>query len=148
MPPPYAPSFPAMSMPPAQVPQHGQLAPPPAYGSTAGMPPPGIFEPNYMQQLNTWHTGLVSNLPSAGSALHAVGKCSPCAWVWKAKGCKGGSECTFCHLCPQDELKKRKRAKLAAIRTGVLEPTTQRGAGPAPPEERSHPNLVLSNVLF
>lgn len=111
---------------------------------------PALYMPEQAQQFANLQTGyLAASMPSsAGSALHAMGKCSPCAWFWKAKGCKGGAECTFCHLCPQDELKKRKRAKLTAIRNGVLEPTQRRGPPGAFPEERCHPNLKLSNVLL
>mmetsp|Transcript_51162 Transcript_51162/g.121595 ORF Transcript_51162/g.121595 Transcript_51162/m.121595 type:complete len:386 (-) Transcript_51162:186-1343(-) len=52
-------------------------------------------------------------LPSEGSALHYTGDCRPCAWVWKASGCKNGSACRHCHLCPPGEVKARKKSKLA-----------------------------------
>mmetsp|Transcript_44367 Transcript_44367/g.102487 ORF Transcript_44367/g.102487 Transcript_44367/m.102487 type:complete len:319 (-) Transcript_44367:285-1241(-) len=52
-------------------------------------------------------------LPSVGSAkhLHRRGKCRPCAHVHSAEGCKNGAECTFCHLCPPGELKRRHKEK-------------------------------------
>eukprot|EP00440_Ansanella_granifera_P067231 gb/GFBE01072915.1/.p1 GENE.gb/GFBE01072915.1/~~gb/GFBE01072915.1/.p1 ORF type:complete len:227 (+),score=28.95 gb/GFBE01072915.1/:1-681(+) len=53
---------------------------------------------------------------SVGSDLHGTGKCKPCAWVWKSAGCENGTDCAYCHLCPADELKNRKRAKLAVMR--------------------------------
>mmetsp|Transcript_48753 Transcript_48753/g.136399 ORF Transcript_48753/g.136399 Transcript_48753/m.136399 type:complete len:322 (-) Transcript_48753:258-1223(-) len=54
---------------------------------------------------------------SKGSALHGTGKCQPCAWFWKAgRGCQIGAACGYCHLCPEGEIKARKKAKLAAIR--------------------------------
>merc|ERR1712048_759827 len=48
------------------------------------------------------------DLPSVGSTFHDIGVCKPCAWFWKPKSCLNGSECRHCHLCPQDELKRRR----------------------------------------
>lgn len=52
---------------------------------------------------------------SKGSALHAVGACKPCAFVFQ-DGCANGADCEFCHLCDPGERKRRKkeRRKLAA----------------------------------
>jgi hypothetical protein len=62
-----------------------------------------------------------SGCPSVGSALHGTGKCQPCAWFWKAgRGCQDGANCDHCHLCPEGELKARKKAKVAAMRMGLL----------------------------
>jgi len=52
---------------------------------------------------------------SIGSARHATGDCKPCGFLWK-KGCHKAQNCQFCHLCPSDEVKKRKLAKIAARR--------------------------------
>lgn len=49
---------------------------------------------------------------SVGSAGHEVGRCKPCAFVWK-NGCADGEACPFCHLCPPNEQKRRKKEKLA-----------------------------------
>mmetsp|Transcript_115273 Transcript_115273/g.325744 ORF Transcript_115273/g.325744 Transcript_115273/m.325744 type:complete len:298 (-) Transcript_115273:67-960(-) len=49
-------------------------------------------------------------LPTAGSAGHHMGNCKPCAFV--EKGCMSGVDCKFCHLCPADEKKRRKKEKL------------------------------------
>jgi len=50
--------------------------------------------------------------PSRASTAHASGQCRPCAWVHKeGGGCKKGSRCRYCHLCPPGELKRRKRQK-------------------------------------
>lgn len=68
-------------------------------------------------------------LPSPGSALHGTGRCNPCAWFWKPKGCMNAVKCTYCHLCPEGELKNRKKAKVTAMRMGALEPSNQ-GAPP------------------
>lgn len=52
---------------------------------------------------------------SKGSELHGNGTCSPCVWVWKAGGCHRAEECSFCHLCPEGEVKARKKAKVASM---------------------------------
>merc|ERR1712224_823485 len=52
---------------------------------------------------------------SIGSAKHATGDCKPCGFLWK-KGCHKAQNCHFCHLCKSDEVKKRKRDKIAARR--------------------------------
>lgn len=62
---------------------------------------------------------LEKTLPSLGSELHSSGECKPCAWFWKASGCASGEDCDYCHLCPAGELKKRKKAKVQAIRGGL-----------------------------
>lgn len=59
--------------------------------------------------------------PSPASALHGTGKCSPCAWYWKPKSCLNAKGCAFCHLCPEGELKNRKKAKLAARRANDVQ---------------------------
>lgn len=53
-------------------------------------------------------------LPTLGSAGHALGVCKPCAFL--DKGCQSGIDCKFCHLCPADEKKRRKKEKLLAKR--------------------------------
>merc|ERR1719382_2299990 len=74
-------------------------------------------------------------LPSTGSALHALNKCRPCAWYWKAQGCINGQACAHCHLCPEGELKMRKQRKETAMRMGALLPARHG------PESRS-PRIV------
>jgi hypothetical protein len=54
---------------------------------------------------------------SAGADLHGTGRCRPCGWFWRPQGCVLGAECGHCHMCPEGELKARKKAKLAAMRT-------------------------------
>jgi len=56
-------------------------------------------------------------LPSLGSTLHGSGMCRPCAWFWKAQGCENGMECRHCHLCPEGEVKGRRKMKVAVLRT-------------------------------
>jgi len=54
---------------------------------------------------------------SVGADLHGTGTCRPCGWFWKPEGCVYGAECGHCHMCPEGELKARKKAKLATMRT-------------------------------
>jgi len=68
---------------------------------------------------------------SEGSKLHGVG-CQPCAWFWK--GCQRGSSCRHCHLCPEGELRKRKKEKQ---KTQKLLST---------PEQPSQTTLMLKNL--
>lgn len=51
-----------------------------------------------------------------GSRLHMIGECEPCAWFWRPTGCSHGQECRRCHLCPEGEVKARKKKKLALLR--------------------------------
>merc|ERR1740138_1136757 len=50
--------------------------------------------------------------PTVGSIEHRLGTCKPCAFV-HTKGCTNGSQCAFCHLCRPNEMRRRKKAKLA-----------------------------------
>jgi len=51
---------------------------------------------------------------------HGSGLCRPCAWFWRPQGCKNGDSCGHCHLCPEGELKQRKKKKIAAMRMGAV----------------------------
>jgi len=82
-------------------------------------------------------------VPSKGSALHRSGQCRPCAWMWKPKGCQNAENCEYCHLCPEGELKHRKKLKIAAIRMGALGPSSHERAGKAAPRR----DLKLSSLL-
>lgn len=61
-------------------------------------------------------------IPSKGSVTHGLGKCRPCAWFWKPQGCQNALDCGYCHLCPEGELKTRKKSKVQAMRMGALQP--------------------------
>jgi len=63
--------------------------------------------------------------PSIGSSSHADGQCRPCGWFWKPEGCKNGKDCHHCHLCPEGEIKNRKRAK-AIVLTQTCRPCEAR----------------------
>jgi len=47
-------------------------------------------------------------LPTVGSVGHHIGTCKPCAF-FHAHGCGKGAQCSFCHLCPPDEKRRRER---------------------------------------
>jgi hypothetical protein len=51
-----------------------------------------------------------------GSAFHGTGECRPCAWFWKLEGCQNGQDCRHCHICPEGEIKTRRKARLASLR--------------------------------
>jgi len=57
-------------------------------------------------------------LPSFGSAGHALGECKPCAFL-HTKGCGSGAMCKFCHLCDAGEKKRRQKEKKQAFRQAV-----------------------------
>lgn len=59
---------------------------------------------------------------SIGSAAHGSGECTPCAWFWKPDSCLNAQDCRYCHLCPDGELKKRKKQKVAKMRLGLVTP--------------------------
>jgi len=79
-------------------------------------------------------SGLASPAPSEGSQNHGQltedgqPACQPCAWFHKVAGCQNGANCTRCHLCPEGELKVRKKQKLQGLRnaeaTGPISPAS------------------------
>lgn len=68
------------------------------------------------------NAALSEDCPSRGSLEHGSGECTPCAWFWKPESCLNGKECHYCHLCPDGELKKRKKQKMAKMRLGLVTP--------------------------
>lgn len=85
-----------------------------------GLMPPGPFP----GQLGPAGLG-----PSRGSHFHGTGKCRPCAWFHKPQGCQSAQSCSYCHICPEGELKSRKKLKVAAMRMGALTPAKQGKVG-------------------
>lgn len=63
--------------------------------------------------------GFINRAPekSLGSADHGSGNCKPCAWFHHTDGCRHAGDCEFCHMCPNGEIKKRKKEKQKMIRT-------------------------------
>jgi len=106
--------------------------PPPAYAAPDSfeetlaemtLPAPPAFLPMQEEPCPAFD----DNLPSAGSRNHnsvAVDgqpACQPCAWFYKTSGCMNGASCHFCHLCPKDELRNRKKNKVARLRAQDVE---------------------------
>merc|ERR1719218_594130 len=54
-------------------------------------------------------------LPTIGSAAPYIGACKPCAFFY-TKGCGNGAQCTFCHLCPPDEKRRRQKDMQHSVR--------------------------------
>mmetsp|Transcript_88271 Transcript_88271/g.227621 ORF Transcript_88271/g.227621 Transcript_88271/m.227621 type:complete len:438 (-) Transcript_88271:197-1510(-) len=79
---------------------------------------------------------------SGGSSMHGTGACKPCAWFWKPVGCQNAESCNFCHLCPESELKQRKKYKQAMMRMDLAAPNP----GPADVPQAKYA-LNLSNLL-
>jgi hypothetical protein len=79
---------------------------------------------------------------SQGSRLHVTGQCRPCAWYYKPQGCKNRQDCSYCHLCPEGELKQRKKEKITAMRMGALTPACS-----LPLEHGSGRKLKLNPLL-
>lgn len=101
--------------------ENKDLALPPGAKSREGLVvpiPPGLQPP--------------PTTPSHGSILHGTGNCQPCAWFWKSNSCQNGKDCGFCHLCPEGELKSRKKNKQAMMRLGLATPVD---TDPATPQE-------------
>jgi hypothetical protein len=61
-------------------------------------------------------SGVPHVLPSKGSADHALGQCTPCAFFHQSGGCSFDSRCDFCHLCDSEERRKRRKEKVARLR--------------------------------
>mmetsp|Transcript_105605 Transcript_105605/g.182583 ORF Transcript_105605/g.182583 Transcript_105605/m.182583 type:complete len:240 (+) Transcript_105605:2-721(+) len=48
---------------------------------------------------------------------HFKGECRPCAYFFhKVDGCRRGTECTFCHLCPPEAVKSKRKEKAQAMK--------------------------------
>eukprot|EP00440_Ansanella_granifera_P035775 gb/GFBE01038806.1/.p1 GENE.gb/GFBE01038806.1/~~gb/GFBE01038806.1/.p1 ORF type:complete len:373 (+),score=77.71 gb/GFBE01038806.1/:1-1119(+) len=104
-PPPMAPpSFP----PAAQIPALPAFVPP---------PPPAPAQAPKLRIAEALAQTLLGSpqMPTVGSASHQLGSCKPCAFLF-TRGCESGVNCTFCHLCPPGEKKRRQKAKHAAAK--------------------------------
>lgn len=54
---------------------------------------------------------------SAMEDAHKRGVCQPCAYFFhKQDGCRQGMNCSFCHLCPRSELRRKKKDKAKALK--------------------------------
>lgn len=60
---------------------------------------------------------LVFEVQANLAEMHRLGQCTPCNYHWNKKdGCRQGSKCEFCHLCPKGEIKRRKKEKVRQLR--------------------------------
>lgn len=102
-------------------PVHSFVPPPPAHSPKL---PATISEPEPDAFMSAPVAPVVrasSLFASIGSLNHGVGACKPCAFV-HTKGCQSGVDCTFCHLCPPGEKKRRSKiTKQMAKCQSVLE---------------------------
>lgn len=57
-------------------------------------------------------------LPSLGSALHALGRCRPCDFMYRNDNCREGAACSFCHLCGPQAVRQRRKQRRAVLRSG------------------------------
>lgn len=55
--------------------------------------------------------------PSIGSAGHRLGMCRPCDFRYRSDGCRAGSRCQYCHLCPHGERQHRRKKAAARMMT-------------------------------
>mmetsp|Transcript_38713 Transcript_38713/g.86661 ORF Transcript_38713/g.86661 Transcript_38713/m.86661 type:complete len:323 (+) Transcript_38713:85-1053(+) len=81
----------------------------------------------------------VVDLPSIGSAAHGV-DCRPCAWFWKSEGCKNGKDCRHCHLCPEGEIRRKKKQKQEDMKKHALTATSE------PEPDDMHDNYGAGSV--
>lgn len=98
----------ALEFPPGLV-----LPPPGAEGLTNEDAPASMGAPVFL-----------ADAPNEGSKMHGTGACRPCAWFWKPVGCQNDKNCGYCHLCPESELKQRKKSKQVMMRLGFASPKT------------------------
>mmetsp|Transcript_74207 Transcript_74207/g.206249 ORF Transcript_74207/g.206249 Transcript_74207/m.206249 type:complete len:176 (-) Transcript_74207:68-595(-) len=77
-------------------------------------------------------------------ARHLSGNCKPCAYYFqKEDGCRQGTSCPFCHMCPPGEFKKRKKNKLKLMRAEARRlRAKEEEAVPARPNARERRSLL------
>mmetsp|Transcript_58680 Transcript_58680/g.162271 ORF Transcript_58680/g.162271 Transcript_58680/m.162271 type:complete len:264 (-) Transcript_58680:322-1113(-) len=81
---------------------------------------------------------------SVMAALHAAGRCKPCAWHWKPSGCANVENCKFCHLCGPGELRKRSQDRGAPPRVQDREKGAAQATGA--PNELDLSSFDMSSV--
>lgn len=67
-------------------------------------------------QLPFWAKKPRGDKEAEGSTGHHIGTCKPCAWFHRPESCMYGDACNFCHLCPEGEIKRRRRIKIKYLR--------------------------------
>mmetsp|Transcript_72772 Transcript_72772/g.236353 ORF Transcript_72772/g.236353 Transcript_72772/m.236353 type:complete len:547 (-) Transcript_72772:50-1690(-) len=118
---------------PAWVPLPASGLPPPAQAPALPSGAVPVVEAARFQAAPTASVGSAdpmapteAPMTSLGSAGHALGNCKACAHAWKPGGCAKGAECTFCHLCDEEDFKQRRRDKLSRLKA---EKVRRRGEG-------------------
>jgi len=76
-------------------------------------------------------------LPSAGSALHAGGTCTPCLF-WFKGWCKRRQDCTYCHLVHHGQTDKRIRPSKRTRERKRMEAAAEAAAEAAVEEAGEH----------
>eukprot|EP00931_Biecheleriopsis_adriatica_P057450 TRINITY_DN34076_c0_g2_i1.p1 TRINITY_DN34076_c0_g2~~TRINITY_DN34076_c0_g2_i1.p1 ORF type:complete len:209 (+),score=32.10 TRINITY_DN34076_c0_g2_i1:41-667(+) len=91
------------------------MRPPPGLeiepGQPVFIPTPSTVTPDVTPPLTP-----KANVSARMEMEHFAGTCKPCAYLRKADGCRRGRDCDFCHLCPGNEIKKRKKEKKQRLR--------------------------------
>jgi hypothetical protein len=82
--------------------------------ATSGYWMPPYAPPAPAQAEQTWS----AQFPTPGSTQHRLGRCKPCAFMYK-DGCRSGTDCPYCHLCPPGEKQRRKRVMRSMQRNMV-----------------------------
>merc|ERR1740139_402354 len=60
---------------------------------------------------------------------HLDDTCKPCAYFYKQEdGCRNGYNCKFCHLCPKNELRMRRRTRKQALSANKANRAQESGA--------------------
>jgi len=137
---------------PQVVPEPLKIDLPPSFVSLGALVP----SPELCSDFTSFTTGLDTDsllsppgltptldAPSLGSVDHATGACHPCAWFWKRGGCRTGHLCTYCHVCPEGELKARRKAKVLSMRLGATTPKSDTSLQSPGPVSASPPGLSL-----
>jgi hypothetical protein len=66
---------------------------------------------------------------------HGTSECKPCMFFHK-DGCRQGDECSFCHLCPPEERKKKKRWQKLHEKQRLMKQEARRLAAELADEDR------------
>eukprot|EP00408_Alexandrium_pacificum_P046443 CAMPEP_0171249648 /NCGR_PEP_ID=MMETSP0790-20130122/49655_1 /TAXON_ID=2925 /ORGANISM="Alexandrium catenella, Strain OF101" /LENGTH=552 /DNA_ID=CAMNT_0011717167 /DNA_START=60 /DNA_END=1718 /DNA_ORIENTATION=- len=113
------------------------VVPPPPPPPPAALP---TWAPHQSAPAGTLEVSKPHQQFSAGAVVHGAGVCQPCAWFWKPQGCANGEECSRCHLCPDGEVRRRRKAKISAMKQDAQRPSIL--------EERLRPSLLEEQMLL
>jgi len=112
--------------------------------SAANTPAIGAAEPIVVGKPGAGEEGLASR----GSAGHASGTCKACAHIWKPGGCAKGYDCTFCHVCDEDDFKRRRKEKLTRMKAERVRRRSELdGPGGGSPGSEASPSSAAATPL-